>query len=99
MNVAFANIPSVSRPDAVKFTASGADPDATELANAKQVGALFAAAIVGVAITGVADGIAEGVTTPVGVAVGDPVGGVGDVWSPVHDFARIEIWSGEDPVG
>jgi hypothetical protein len=80
LNVAFESVPSVSLPDAVKLTARGADPEATELANAKHVGAALAAAMVGVAITGVGDAAAVvGVTALLGDVVGDVVEGVGDV--------------------
>ena len=83
----------------MKLTASGADPDATEVAKALHVGELFAAAIVGVAITEVGDGTDDvGEAAPLGTAVGEPVGGVGEPSPPpLHDFARIEICSGDDP--
>lgn len=89
----------MSLPDAVKLTANGADPEAIELANATHVGALLAAVTVGVAIAGVGDGAVAmvGVTAPLGAAVGEVLDGVGEVRSPVQDFARIEICNGDDP--
>lgn len=96
LNVAFVRVPSLSRPLAVKLTASGAEPEDVDAARPMQIGDIFTTAVVGVA---------TGAVVAVGIVVVDPVGEglilvpVGEGVVLVHDLATIETSSGREPEG